>query len=550
MTYLKEQANNHSARHKVLALVCAVCLAVTQCALLMTITTEDVHAGASFTVEAETSYAGGVKTKESYTVSETEIVVETVEPVPTSDPEDPTDQTQVVPKKIKGYKVSDIIAKTKIPADQVDINGNLEKTDVLVKNGSSYDVYAQDGQYWKQVDTWSGGTIKLTTSYNPIKKIKIWPETTSLSEKETKEFTASAVYHNSDCIFNFDGSDDKFLKIEWDITNSTGKATFTQKKGRKATVKVTKAGKFSVTAKDTNSNTSAKASDDGKQTTTTSQTTTTKATTKSTTKNGGGGSGTTSKKDDGKTKSISNVSVSGLKKFAKNPSDSNTDKIKVYDGNERLKEGVDYYVDVDRNSKKVKIIGTGKKYSGIKTVYYSQYSNNNSGGTYQRWNRNSPNRWNTRQSGTIRTNVTIGSTATTGSVPNMSYAPGQTITVKEIHLGEAVEEQPEETYEDAYDETDGTSEEDYAEETKLDFGPAAGSAAVAIAACGAGAVGRIRRFRADTTPIDLAAAQTTSGDGPKDAPKDGPKNGAKGGDGEKAPKMSLKEKALKKIGKA
>ena len=46
---------------------------------------------------------------------------------------------------------------------------------------------------------------------------------------------------------------------------------------------------------------------------------------------------------------------------------------------------------------------------------------------------------------------------------------------------EKVEEQPEETYEDAYDETDGTSEEDYAEETKLDFGPAAGSAAVAIA---------------------------------------------------------------------
>ncbi len=95
------------------------------------------------------------------------------------------------------------------------------------------------------------------------------------------------------------------------------------------------------------------------------------------------------------------------------------------------------------------------------------------------------------------------STGTT--VPNVTYAPDRTITVKEVYLGEKIEDEPQT---DPMDGTmtepmDGTESTDYSdamdvETPPLQFGPAAGSAAVAAAAAGAGAVGRIRRFKLDT----------------------------------------------------
>jgi hypothetical protein len=76
------------------------------------------------------------------------------------------------------------------------------------------------------------------------------------------------------------------------------------------------------------------------------------------------------------------------------------------------------------------------------------------------------------------------------------------IRVKEVTLGEVVAETPEES-EEFLDDLDGinTPEEIMEEQEEkwkhLDFGPMAGSAAAAVALCGTGVVGRIRRFKFD-----------------------------------------------------
>ena len=79
------------------------------------------------------------------------------------------------------------------------------------------------------------------------------------------------------------------------------------------------------------------------------------------------------------------------------------------------------------------------------------------------------------------------------------------MTVKEVTLTSA--QMPDSTYEDEYtddsyddgdyyDDEDVYGEEDW-DEDGVDIGTGVGSAAVAAAACGVGAVGRVRRFRSD-----------------------------------------------------
>lgn len=141
---------------------------------------------------------------------------------------------------------------------------------------------------------------------------------------------------------------------------------------------------------------------------------------------------------------------------------------------------IDGYETLSINGKEVK---TSRYYSN------NNNNNNNSGRTF-----------------TFRRPSNASSSPSTGTtVPNVTYAPDRTITVKEVYLGEKIEDEPQT---DPMDGTmtepmDGTESTDYSdamdvETPPLQFGPAAGSAAVAAAAAGAGAVGRIRRFKLDT----------------------------------------------------
>lgn len=87
----------------------------------------------------------------------------------------------------------------------------------------------------------------------------------------------------------------------------------------------------------------------------------------------------------------------------------------------------------------------------------------------------------------------------------------QTITVKEVFLTEA---SPTDPYGGVtqYDENGNPIDDsandlnDLEEDNGVTFPVAAGSAAVAVAACGAGVVGRVRRFKFDMSPAAAAAA--------------------------------------------
>ena len=103
-------------------------------------------------------------------------------------------------------------------------------------------------------------------------------------------------------------------------------------------------------------------------------------------------------------------------------------------------------------------------------------------------------------------------TATRPAETTETMAPSyQTIRVKEVYLMETAA--PVDPAEDPWAEDDGWTEDEWGDESTdetydeeesqdngVSFPEAAGSAAAALAACGAGAVGRIRRFRADMGP--------------------------------------------------
>ena len=182
-------------------------------------------------------------------------------------------------------------------------------------------------------------------------------------------------------------------------------------------------------------------------------------------------------------------------------------KFEVRYNDKVLKEGKDYTIEYSNNKKvgndaKVTIKGKGD-YTGETTRTFSiskKYSSNYNGGNYKY------NFGGTRPTG--------ATTATGTTVPTVTYAPDRTITVKEVHLGQKIEPTQEtepmdpmegQEGQDPYDTENAQSID--VEEPAVEFGPAAGSAAVAALACGLGAVGRIRRFRFDMGPIDDVKAK-------------------------------------------
>ncbi len=156
---------------------------------------------------------------------------------------------------------------------------------------------------------------------------------------------------------------------------------------------------------------------------------------------------------------------------------------------------------------------TTNKSSARKSYTYKRGSYR-SGRSYRSYSHRSYTRSTTRS-------TTSSSQTTETSSTAMKPVPGM-MTVKEVTLTSA--QMPDSTDTDAYtedeayddsdyyDEEDAYGEEDW-DEDGVDIGTGVGSAAVAAAACGMGAVGRVRRFRTDMmgpkvkTPKDPSAAK-------------------------------------------
>ena len=155
---------------------------------------------------------------------------------------------------------------------------------------------------------------------------------------------------------------------------------------------------------------------------------------------------------------------------------------------------------------------TTKKHTSNRYRYTTRHTKRHNY-NYRRYTRRYTSSY-TRPS-TSTSNSASTTTQTSASDTALEPAPGM-MTVKEVTLTGAQLPQ-EDPYEDEFAEDESWDEEDeWAEDEEgeewetasVDFGTGVGSAAVAALACGAGAVGRVRRFRTDMMGPKTKAAKT------------------------------------------
>lgn len=495
-----KKAKRKDIRRRALAALCAITIAVLQCAVILTIDTESVYGGEKIKVSVYVPSVGSdTHTSNSFTVSDigsgTDLVIG-------HDPETGD------PITIKGYPVGALVDKIKISENPQKItmeDGSLKDIDssdmIVEKDGKVY-IYKQEGDVWtEKANAKNGLDMTMSSSYKPaINSISISPNTLSLKKDEQKDLTATVSFKDSDGFFN-DSSDEakKYVDITWSCVPGSGAVTFSPEKGMKTTITVQTAGTYTIKATDS-SGVEGNVKDDGSQ-----ATTTTKPTEKPTVDPKDLGNATV--KSDGKLVKGKAYTNSEMKSHLtlKDPNGKTIDK-KNWDVISIDRDGNNYTVTIKASTTGKKNGYTGYNESTLKatktatTTKYKYTTRKYSGGGVTR---------------STRINATGGET-TSSLPPTVTYAPDRTITVKEVFLGGKVEDDQQESqnpWDDSYsdqndDGSDDWTETEMQEEISLDFGPAAGSAAVAVAACGAGVVGRIRRFRVDTRAVDAAASQT------------------------------------------
>ncbi len=557
--------HDNPIHHRILALICAVAIAMLQCAVLVSVDWDEVYAADDkVTVKVEVPKASGKSTERSYSKDDLSGYTETID-VETGDEDNPTKQVEV----ISGKKLKE---KTGLPEGDINQCDIDDEARIAVDGFDTY--YTKDGENWKENSFSKTVNIKMSSSYSPIKSIKLDPS--SISLKDGGKETIKCIVKEGDSFF--DGDLDKYLQVKW--SNKSGSATGVEfsSNGNEATIKVTKAGTLTVTAEDKTSGQTATCQDSGanatmdiskatvtaeKQTYTGKPRTpqpTVKLNGKTLTPNTdftwtynnntnvgnatiivtgkGKYSGTATgtfkiEKETTKEPSSSKEPTTKKKPSKKNLDSDKTRVIKkeiayynngkevkpkfvVKYGDKTLKEGKDYTIEYSNNKNvgndaKVTIKGKGD-YTGEITRTFSitkKYTYNNNGGN------GGGGHYPTRSS-------TVPPVTTGSTVPTETYAPDRSITVREVHLGQAIEptqesQQNDSTLDDVLpdDQDNGRENPIEIEDPTVDFGPAASSAAVAVAACGLGAVGRIRKYRSDMGPVNeqIARALGFGGDG-------------------------------------
>lgn len=460
---------------RIVAVLCIMCIAVLQCFVVMPALSDGVHAEGGLSLHGYNSKIENSKTFEDSIDSTIEALL---------------DKAGVTTSDVKTI-TSDI--------------GDLKKTDKIRKVGSEYfiidvvtvpvdpdDPEAGEEQQEQQTRITSID-FEMKSSYSPIKKLYV----NSINNLKTGE--SKTLKYGTD--YGVKKGDD-FFKEEYPkiIDVSVEGAKNPSSDNESVSFTAGKSGStISVTVKDTLSNI--------KENTNVDVVSKTLKVSPSSLKLKVGESAKVTVKDDNGTVSSNLTWKSSSSKIAKVSGGTITG----------VKKGSATITVKDKTSglsAKVSVTVSEKATQKTTTRRYSSYRA--TGYTYR------PYRPTTRSGVTGRTGSTVTTTATRPTQTGSTAAPSfQTMKVKEVYLTETI---PEETQyydengnpidEDEYwDEEEGV-EEDY-DEDGVSFPAAAGSAAVAVAACGAGAVGRVRKFNLDMGKAVAAAVTGKAADGGK-----------------------------------
>jgi len=487
MSKLKESMKKQKITRRILAAFCVICIALLQCFVLMPAASDGVHAAEDVTFRANYTKTGfsvaqddknwitGAKSKEL----------------------DYTDEDGN-PASGTGYQLSSILKKANLDDNSgVFVNGSVgdPSNAYLIKIKGDWRLYDSGNLYWDDVDT-----IEVDLNREPIKITKVSADKNKPYKGDTVKITykmeVDDFYKNTD---EFKDNKEDILELKWTASNSnvSPESTTTNDASGSFTVTVEKSGEVVITPEATEkdfdylndgSHTVTLSGKDSSLTVKPSKVSLTVGESKTCTVKYNGetvSSGCTWKSTKSSIATVSGGTIRGVKA-------GKTTITVTYKGEE------------------AKVSVTVKEKKTSSTTRYTRSTYRPTYHTYRP----------TRSSNTIRTSGTGATRPTTATRPTETVstaAPSfQTMKVKEVYLT-PVEQDPYggDEFGDEFtdDGTDENMDDENYDEDGVTFPAAAGSAAVAVAACGAGAVGRVRKFHIDMGDISSAKDIAAGGDG-------------------------------------
>lgn len=232
-------------RRRILTAVCAITIAMLQCAVVLTIETETVF-GESVEVSVNVIVTND-KTPGSASGS---AKLDATKDITIEDPESETGT-----RTVKGRSVGDFVSELNLSENPDKISPNdepsstsLRSDDVIVKMDGNLTVFKKNGDIWEEkADVSSGMDLEMKKSYSPIRSITISPASFTPEKGKAITFTASA--SKIDKLFESDQAN--YLKVTW---SKEGPATITSSTDTDATITPNGEGTITVTATLTGNN--------------------------------------------------------------------------------------------------------------------------------------------------------------------------------------------------------------------------------------------------------------------------------------------------------
>ena len=482
---------------RILAVFCVVCMAALQCMVVLPAMTEDVHA-ADPKVDFTADYNGiqGTRSNSSWITTANSKQIEIL-------PEEKDEEGNVISEAVvvTGYQLSSILKNAKLSSCN-EVYAGMDIAD----RGSAYLYKNKDSNTWQLYYEDMDQGIVVDEIYAVMGKYPIKIKSAKASDTKPVKGQKVTINYSLEVDEFFKGTDEykdnkeDYLSIDWTASNSKVSPTSTNTASTSGnfTLEVKSSGKVTITPQSGYLNNSVKITLSGKEPKLTA--------TPSKVKLKVNEIKTITVKDDSGTVSYSYLTWSS----------SNSKVASV------TSSGVIRGLSKGTATVTVKSSAPSSKGKTAKvSVTVSSSSSGGSGGytSYRPTN---------RTGGTI-TRATVkrpSTTATRPTTPGQTLTPSfQTMTVKEVYLtstnpyegAEYYDEygNPVDEYGDPIDEDEWDEEDEDWDEDGVSVPQAAGSAAVAAAACGAGVVGRIRRFKFDMSSAAIAAVvgKTTAAGG-------------------------------------
>ena len=481
---------------RLLAAFCVICMVALQCFVVMPALSGQAYADTSVDFVGE--YSNGTtatKNNSSWITKASASKKITIE-YDTGEVDD--EGNPIIEKKeYQGRSLSDILKNAKLSDSRSSVSVNDWDVSVdstyLIKEGDSWYLYDTESQTMSEDPVY---LIRVSLDKNPIKLKKL-----SASSKKPKVGETITITYKMDVDPFYKSSDEyssessDVTKLEWSGNKKikfTGSKTTTGTSGT-VSVKIVKSGDVKITAKAADSDFSYMTGD----VSFTGKTPKLSA------------SPSSVKLKVGETKTISVKENGSSVTTGLSWSSSNTSVATVYSGVIRgVKEGK-ATVTVKSSNPNTKAATISVTVSG--STYTTSSYRPGGGYTYRPGTRASAYTRSSSSGSALTTTATRPATTETSS--GSTVAPSfQTMSVKEVYLTpmEATQDEygedgawEDESWEDEGE--DGLEEEETDYDDGVTFPAAAGSAAAAALACGAGAVGRVRRFKMDMGGIAAAA---------------------------------------------